>query len=101
MAVLKPGLVLKSAVCSAEIMVIRTPAGADVDIRCGGAPMAPNRDTPAELDPGWAEGALVGKRYVDAQEQFEFLCTKGGQGGLSLNDEALNIKVAKALPSSD
>lgn len=84
-------------------MVIRAPAGAAVDIRCGGAPMALSRDAPAAatLDPDYAQGILVGKRYVDAREQFEFLCTKGGQGGLSLNGELLAIKVAKALPSSD
>jgi hypothetical protein len=99
--VLKPGLVLKSAVCSAEVMVIRAPAGADVDIRCGGAPMAPTRDGAAALDPDYADGVLVGKRYVDAEERFELLCTKGGQGGLTLNNEAMVVKVAKALPSSD
>ena len=103
MAALKPGAVLKSATCTTEIMVVRTPAGADVDVRCGGAPMAPTRD-PANavaLDPAFAEPTLVGKRYNDATEQFEFLCTKGGQGSLTLNGAPLTIKVAKALPSSD
>jgi len=103
MTVLKPGMALKSVTCSGEIMVIRTPAGADVDIRCGGAPMVASRDADsnAALDPACAQGALVGKRYVDAQEQFELLCTKGGPGGLTINGEPLAIKVAKALPSSD
>lgn len=103
MTVLKPGAALKSVVCDGEIMVIRAPAGVDVDIRCGGAPMASSRDaTPgATLDPRFAQGILIGKRYVDALERFEFLCTKGGQGGLTLDGEALAIKVAKALPSSD
>ncbi len=103
MTVLKSGAALKSAVCSAEIMVIRAPTGVDVDVRCGGAPMTQARDPAAAtpLDPAFAQGALVGKRYVDATESFEFLCTKGGLGGISVNGEVLVVKIAKALPSSD
>jgi hypothetical protein len=38
---------------------------------------------------------------VDAEERFELLCTKGGEGSLSLNGASLSVKQAKALPSSD
>ena len=47
------------------------------------------------------QGSLIGKRYVDAEERFELLCTKGGEGSLSLNGASLSVKQAKALPSSD
>jgi hypothetical protein len=103
MTVLKSGLRLKSAVCDTELMVIRAPAGVDVDIRCGGAPMLSGTETAsgAQLDPALSGGALIGKRYVDAAETFELLCTKGGKGSLVLNGTPLEVKIAKALPSSD
>ena len=43
----------------------------------------------------------LGKRYTDGGERLEFLCTKGGKGSLSIDGEALVVKQAKALPSSD
>jgi hypothetical protein len=43
----------------------------------------------------------VGKRYTDADERFEFLCTKGGKGSLAIDGVLLVVKQAKALPSSD
>jgi hypothetical protein len=84
-------------------MVIRAPADA-VDLRCGGVPMVDvNSDTPAgvALDPGFAGGALIGKRYIDAADKLELLCTKGGRGSLSTGADMLDVKQAKALPSSD
>ena len=101
MTVLKPGLALKSATCTTDVMVIRAPAGADVDLRCGGAPMVTSRGAAVALDPDCASGSLIGKRYVDVNEQYELLCTKGGDGALQINGEFLAVKVAKALPSSD
>jgi hypothetical protein len=105
MRTIKPGLRLKSAVCSTEVMVIRAPAG-EAHLSCGGAEMlAVSQSAPAPaqacLDPAHAEGSLIGKRYVDTEERFELLCTKGGQGSLSLNGAPLSVKQAKALPSSD
>ena len=47
------------------------------------------------------EGSLVGKRYVDEAETLEFLCTRGGEGNVSVNGVALEVKQAKRLPSSD
>jgi hypothetical protein len=103
MTVLKSGLRLKSAVCDTELMVIRAPAGVDVDIRCGGAAMLSGTETASgvQLDPALSGGALIGKRYVDAAETFELLCTKGGKGSLVLNGAPLEVKIAKALPTSD
>jgi hypothetical protein len=103
MRVIKPGLRLKSAVCSTEVMVIRAPAG-EAQIACGGTEMLSGSDAPAagaSLDSKWAHGSLIGKRYVDSEDRYELLCTKGGAGALALNGVALEIKQAKALPSSD
>jgi hypothetical protein len=103
MRTLKPGLRLKSAVCATEVMVIRASAGT-VQLSCGGVEMLGAGETaPAEacLDPAQAQGSLIGKRYVDAEERYELLCTKGGEGSLSLDGVGLAIKQAKALPSSD
>jgi hypothetical protein len=84
-------------------MVIRATAE-PVDLRCGGVAMIEaNADAPAgaALDPGFASGSLIGKRYIDAADKIELLCTKGGQGSLSLAATAFDVKQAKALPSSD
>ena len=104
MAVLKSGMRLKSAVCTSELMVIRAPAGEDVDIRCGGVAMLNGTAevvAVGALDAAWAGGTLIGKRYVDAQERFELLCTKAGVGALAIDGSALQVKIAKALPTSD
>jgi len=97
---MKPGTKLKSAVCDTEIMVIR--GGAEVVVECGGAPMA--EQAPAErtpINPAFAQGTRIGKRYVDADGKTELLCVKAGQGSLSISGVALNTKDAKPLPSSD
>jgi hypothetical protein len=96
---MKPGTKLKSAVCDTEVMVVRA-SGATVE--CGGAPMAAER--PAErkaIDPAFAEGTKIGKRYVDAAGTIELLCVKQGQGSLSIAGMALKTKDAKPLPASD
>ena len=99
MTSLKLGAKLKSAVCDTQIMVIRT-VPEDLDLRCGGVSMN-TEATGASLDPEFADGTLIGKRYVDAADRIELLCTKGGTGSLSLGTEKLLIKQPKALPSSD
>jgi len=96
---MKAGTKLKSAVCDTEVMVIR--AG-DAVIECGGLPMAEER--PAErkpINPAFAAGTKIGKRYVNAASSIELLCVKPGQGSLSIAGEALGIKEAKPLPASD
>jgi hypothetical protein len=100
---MKPGLRLKSAVCATEVMVIRAPAG-DVQLSCGGVEMlGAGEAAPADarLDPAQAQGSLIGKRYVDPEERYELLCTKGGEGSLTLAGTPMTVKQAKALPSSD
>ncbi len=103
MRTLKPGLRLKSAVCATEVMVIRAPA-LDAVLACGGAEMLAMSDPAqpaAPIDPALAQGTLIGKRYVDALDRVEVLCTRGGDGSLSLDGVAMPVKQAKALPSSD
>lgn len=96
---MKPGVKLKSTVCDTEVMVIRA---ADVPVECGGAPMS--EQTPAQrgaINPDFAQGTKIGKRYVDAAGKIELLCVKPGKGSLSTGGVALLIKDAKPLPSSD
>jgi hypothetical protein len=103
MKTLKPGLRLKSAVCSTEIMVIRAPA-LDALLACGGAEMLGMTETAtagSAIDPAHAGGTLIGKRYVDALDRVEVLSTRGGDGSLALDGVSMTVKQAKALPSSD
>lgn len=97
---LKAGTRLRSVTCNAEVIVVRAPAG-DVDVRCGGAPMVAMGTDAAKQDISAAHsaGTLMGKRY--ANDDLELLCTKPGEGSLSIGDTALEVKGAKALPSSD
>jgi hypothetical protein len=84
-------------------MVLRVPSVA-LEIGCGGHPMLAMQEDPGSdlaLDAAFAEPSLTGKRYVDAGETMEFLCTKGGAGALSVDGVRLAVKQAKALPSSD
>lgn len=98
---LKPGLRLRSAADSTQVIVVR--GSGDLDIRCGGHPMAPVGDTVDEqgLDQSHASGTLMGKRYGDEDLGVELLCTSAGDGSLAIGDEPLLEKGAKPLPSSD
>lgn len=100
---LKPGLRLESATCDAQVVVVRAPAdGTDVDVRCGGEPMRESGTggdrAPISLE---GDGTLLGKRYADEELGLELLCSKAGDGTLSVGDQPLPIKGAKPLPSSD
>jgi hypothetical protein len=99
---LKAGTRIQSAVCNTEVMVIAAPAG-DVDVRCGGAPMLEiSAQKPGGTpDAAFAGGTQIGKRYVNEEGDLELLCTKPGDGSLSVGDKALSLKEAKPLPSSD
>jgi len=99
---LKPGTRLRSQVCSAEVIVVKAPAGA-VDLCCGGAPMVAVDAAPEArpIDAAHQGGTLLGKRYADEAAGLEILCTKGGEGSLSLGATPLPLKEAKPLPSSD
>ena len=100
---LRPGLRLESATCDTQVVVVRAPKEApDVDLRCGGAPMrelgSPDERVAATTT---GEATLLGKRYADEELGLEVLCTKGGDGALTVGDEPLLVKGAKPLPSSD
>lgn len=98
---LKAGGRFKSAVCDTQVMVIKAPAG-EFELRCGGADViAPTATGAGDIDAALSGGTLMGKRYVNADESLELLCTKGGTGSLSLDGALLEIKQAKQLPSSD
>ena len=100
---LKAGSRLRSAADTTEVVVVRAPSG-DVDLRCGGHPMvAVGGDGPSgtELDAKFAGPTQLGKRYTDDAGELEVLCTKAGEGALSVGDVLLGIKSAKPLPSSD
>jgi hypothetical protein len=98
----KPGLRLRSAVCGAEVIIVRT-AEAELDLRCGGEPMLPFDATApggtTALASGLDQGILLGKRY--GADDLEILCTKPGKGTLSIGDEPLPVLEPKKLPSSD
>jgi hypothetical protein len=98
----KPGTRLRSATDTTEVIVVRAPDG-PVDLRCGGHPMMPADAAPssAAVEPGFDEGSQLGKRYEDEGSGLEVLCTKPGPASLSVGTEALHIKGAKPLPSSD
>jgi hypothetical protein len=100
---LKPGTRLISGVCGTEVIVVRPPS-AEVDLRCGGRPMVAKGGAAVEdarLDAQHSNGTELGKRYADEATGLEVLCTKAGEGSLSLGDEPLPLKDAKPLPSSD
>lgn len=99
---LKAGTRLRSAVCTTEVVVVKTP-DRDIEVSCGGAPMLGNDEerpegaTPTDTD----EPTLLGKRYTNDAEDVELLCTKAGDGTLAVDGERLFLKDAKPLPSSD
>ena len=96
---MKAGTKLKSAVCDTEVMVIRA---TNASIECGGVPMVEER--PAErkpVNPAFAAGTKIGKRYIDVAGTVELLCVKQGQGSLSMAGVPLQTKDAKPLPASD
>jgi hypothetical protein len=100
---MKAGMRLRSSVCKTEIVVVRPPSQ-DVDLWCGGASMVTVDDpTPSLGTPigGQDQGSWLGKRYVNESVGLEVLCTKAGDGTLSLAGEILEEKVPKPLPSSD
>ncbi|BBY99008.1 hypothetical protein [Mycolicibacterium fallax] len=97
----KNGTRLQSQVDDTQVIVVKTADSLD-DLRCGGAPMVAldAERSGGAVDPGFAEGTLMGKRYVD-DSGAELLVTKAGQGTLSIGATALSLKEAKPLPASD
>ena len=97
----KNGTRLQSQADDTQVIVVKTADSLD-DLRCGGTPMIAldAEKAPAELDPKFAEGNVMGKRYVD-DAGAEVLVTKAGQGTLSVGETPLSLKEAKPLPASD
>jgi hypothetical protein len=103
MTELKIGTRWRSAVCDTEVVVVRAPSDAAA-LECGGSEMLPvgtDRDPNRSPDPQWAEGTLIGKRYVLEGTEIEALCTKSGNGSLAIGGTRLGVKSSKPLPSSD
>jgi len=100
---LRPGLKLHSAVCDAQVVVVKAPSD-DVEVGCGGAPLLQDGQEPdgaAALDPSVGDGPLLGKRYADDDLGLELLCTRAGTGALTVDGRPLLLKGPKPLPSSD
>ena len=100
---LRPGARLFSAVCATEMIAVKAPGG-DVELTIGGAePVASAAERPADgaVAEGHDGGTQMGKRYVDADDTIELLCTKPGDGAPALGGELLVLKEAKVLPASD
>lgn len=99
---IKTGMRLQSQVCQTQVIVVKVGAALE-DLRCGGQPMVPLGGEHAivgQPDPSLAQGAVMGKRYVDGGGA-EVLVTKGGDGTLSVGATPLELKEAKPLPASD
>lgn len=99
---IKNGTRLQSQVCDTQVIVVRSAESLD-DLRAGGVAMIAldaEKDPAATLDPAYADGNLMGKRYFD-DAGAEVLVTKAGAGTLSVGTTALSLKEAKPLPASD
>jgi hypothetical protein len=93
----------KSVVCTTEVVVVRS-LGSPATLKCGGAEMVligTEGDAGSSIDPDLAGGTQLGKRYTSEASGIEILCSKAGEGTLTLDGEPLEIKGAKPLPSSD
>ena len=99
---LKAGLRLRSATDACEVVVVKAPAD-PVDLRCGGHPFLPldAEVTPQPVEAGFDGGTQLGKRYSDDEIGLELLCTKAGEGSISVGEKLLDVKGAKPLPASD
>ena len=99
---LKAGTRLRSATDACEVVVVRAPADS-VDLRCGGHAFLPvdAEVTPESIEAGFGQGTQLGKRYSDDELGLEVLCTKAGEGSISVGEAILDVKGAKPLPASD
>ncbi len=95
---------LCSTACETEVVIVRA-SGGSLDLRCGGQPMVTadqrsdgDRRSSAE---GAGGGTKVGKRYVDEALGLEVLCTKSGDGSLTVDGRPMTLRLPKPLPSSD
>ncbi|EKF21611.1 hypothetical protein C731_4350 [Mycolicibacterium hassiacum DSM 44199] len=99
---IKNGARLQSQVCDTQVIIVRAAESLE-DLRCGGHPMVPvgaEKAAGLTLDPAFADGNQMGKRYVD-DGGAEVLVTKAGAGTLTVGTTPLTLKEAKPLPASD
>jgi len=101
MVELKPGAKFQSTVDTTQVIIVK--GSGHADLQCGGAPMAPTGDSRIDGTPAApnSDGTLLGKRYSNEDGTIEVLCTKAGEGSLSIADTPLEIAQTKALPASD
>ena len=92
---------LASTVCTTRVVVVRVPSGGRPVIECGGSPMVTGAPAAKPAPPAPGATTLIGKRYVDATETVELLCTSSGTGQLTCDGVAMTLKTAKPLPASD
>ena len=100
---IKPGSRWKSAVCGAEMVVVRPPNEAG-ELQCGGVAvvsLSSSELAPGDIHPDHANGVLIGKRYIDVASGLEVLGAKAGKGSLAFDGRPLTLKEAKPLPASD
>jgi hypothetical protein len=98
----RPGDQLASTACGTRVVVVRASPGSHPVLTCGGAPMVPAPPgRPGPSGDGGGTGTLIGKRYVDAAETIELLCTASGSGELCCDGAPMTLKSAKPLPASD
>ena len=102
---LRVGMRLRSINDTTKIIVLRAPSE-DVDITCGGGPMAEEKTstiavTAKEVPSPSSGGTELGKRYALDGTGVEVLVTRGGAGILAIGGTPLEIKAPKKLPSSD
>lgn len=99
---MRAGTRLQSVVSETEVIVTRVGEEAvEAELACGGSAMVEHgQDAPRQELAG--DGATqMGKRYVNDARGIEVLCTKGGEGTLTIDGEPLALKGAKPLPASD
>lgn len=92
---------LASTACTTRVVVVRAPGDRSPLIECGGSPMVTGAPTAKPAPPAPGAATLIGKRYVDATETVELLCTSSGTGQLTCDGVAMTLKAAKSLPASD
>ena len=99
---LKAGMRLRGTIDTCEVVVVRAPAE-PTDLRYGGHPLVSMEAevTVRNPEPGFDQGTQLGKRYSDDEMGIELLCTKAGEGSLSVGARVLAVKGAKPLPASD
>ena len=98
---LRPGDQLASTACTTREVVIRAPQERRPLIVCAGSPMVPGPVAPQSSAADADTATFIGKRYVDATETVELLCTASGAGVLSCDGTPMTVKAAKPLPASD